>query len=82
MRRVTAGLTPEQKRIAEDWNLDLGSVTPGWVWNLQAKKLAVEGGLGAAGGGARSVARDDAVGGFAPGADAERARALDVGRGA
>jgi membrane-associated phospholipid phosphatase len=48
VRKVTAALTLEQKRIAEDWNLELGSVTPGGVWNLHAKKLAVEGGLDAA----------------------------------
>jgi membrane-associated phospholipid phosphatase len=48
VRKVAAALTPEQKRIAEDWNLELGSVTPGGVWNLHAKKLAAEGGLGAA----------------------------------
>jgi len=48
VRRVAAALTPAQKRIAEDWNLDLGSVTPGGVWNLHAKKLALEGGLDAA----------------------------------
>jgi membrane-associated phospholipid phosphatase len=45
VRRVAASLTPEQKRIAEEWNLELGSVTPGGVWNLHAKKLVVEGGV-------------------------------------
>jgi membrane-associated phospholipid phosphatase len=45
VRKVAAALTSAQKRIAEDWNLDLGSVTPGGVWNLHAKKLAQEGKL-------------------------------------
>jgi len=45
VRRVAAALTPEQKRIAEDWNLYLGSVTPGGVWNLHAKKLVLEAGM-------------------------------------
>lgn len=48
VRRVAAALTPEQKRIAEEWNLELGSVTPGGVWNLHAKKLVVEAQLDAA----------------------------------
>ena len=39
VRIVATALTPEQKRIAEEWNLDLGSVTPPGVWNGQAKKL-------------------------------------------
>ena len=37
---VAVALTPEQKRIAEDWNLDLGSVTPGGVWNQHARRLS------------------------------------------
>jgi hypothetical protein len=48
VRRVAAALTAKQKRIAEDWNLDLGSVTPPGVWNLHAKKLALEHRLDAA----------------------------------
>jgi hypothetical protein len=39
VRKVAAALTAEQKRIAEEWNLDLGSVTPGGVWNLHARHL-------------------------------------------
>jgi membrane-associated phospholipid phosphatase len=41
-------LTPAQKRIAEGWNLDAGSVTPPGVWNVHAKKLAQERNLDAA----------------------------------
>ncbi|CAH1090969.1 vanadium-dependent haloperoxidase [Candidatus Nitrotoga sp. 1052] len=37
--RVSKELTPEQKKIADDWNLDQGSVTPSGVWNLKAAKL-------------------------------------------
>ncbi|MEX0746312.1 MAG: vanadium-dependent haloperoxidase [Phycisphaeraceae bacterium] len=48
VREVAAALTPEQKRIAEDWNLDLGSVTPGGMWNLHAKKLVVQDRFGTA----------------------------------
>lgn len=48
VRKVAASLTPEQKRIAEEWNLDLGSVTPGGVWNLHAKELTLAGKLDAA----------------------------------
>ena len=32
----------EPDRIAEDWNLDLGSVTPAGVWNRHAQRLARE----------------------------------------
>jgi PAP2 superfamily len=39
---VWKNLTPAQKRIAEEWNLDAGSVTPPGVWNLHAKNLAKE----------------------------------------
>ncbi len=46
---VWKGLTPEQKRIAEEWNLDAGSVTPPGVWNLHAQRLAREKNLDAAG---------------------------------
>lgn len=48
VRKVAAALTPEQKRSAEEWNLDLGSVTPGGVWNRHAKDLVVRRNLGAA----------------------------------
>lgn len=34
--RVWQALTPEQKAIAETWNLDSGSITPAGVWNLRA----------------------------------------------
>ena len=39
VRAVTAALTAEQKRLADDWNLGLGSVTPPGVWNLHAARL-------------------------------------------
>jgi hypothetical protein len=42
VRAVAAALTPAQKKIAEDWNLDAGSVTPPGVWNIHAKRLALE----------------------------------------
>ena len=38
---VAKALTPEQKRIAEDWNLAAGSVTPPGVWNIRARELAI-----------------------------------------
>jgi len=39
---VTKNLTPEQKRIAEEWNLDQGTVTPAGVWNKRAMALSRE----------------------------------------
>lgn len=48
VRAVRYALTAEQKRIAEDWNLDAGSVTPPGVWNQHAKRLALERKLDAA----------------------------------
>lgn len=40
VRRVASALTPQQKKIAADWDLGLGTVTPGGVWNLHAARLA------------------------------------------
>ena len=37
--RVSQTLTPEQKRIANEWNLQAGSVTPPGVWNQKALEL-------------------------------------------
>ena len=37
--RVWQGLTPKQKKIADDWNLQAGSVTPPGVWNQRAIEL-------------------------------------------
>jgi len=37
--RVWKNLTPKQKKIAEDWNLQAGSVTPPGVWNRRALEL-------------------------------------------
>jgi membrane-associated phospholipid phosphatase len=48
VRAVFAALTGDQKRIAEEWNLGAGSVTPPGVWNIHAKKLALERKLDAA----------------------------------
>jgi hypothetical protein len=42
---VADALNPEQRRIAEDWHLDAGSVTPAGVWNRHALKLAQAQGL-------------------------------------
>jgi len=39
--RVGNALTAEQKKIAEEWNLDLGTVTPAGVWNLHARREAL-----------------------------------------
>ncbi|MFO1431909.1 MAG: vanadium-dependent haloperoxidase [Candidatus Competibacteraceae bacterium] len=36
---ISRALTAEQKRIAEAWNLDQGSVTPAGVWNRKARDL-------------------------------------------
>ncbi len=36
---VSRALTPEQARIADDWNLGQGSVTPAGGWNLKARAL-------------------------------------------
>lgn len=44
---VSRALTAEQKRIAEDWNLDRGSITPAGVWNLKARELIGVGDLDA-----------------------------------
>lgn len=37
--QVSRALTAEQKRIADEWNLDKGSVTPPGVWNRKAINL-------------------------------------------
>ncbi len=37
--RVWKNLTPRQKAIADDWNLQAGSVTPPGVWNRRAIEL-------------------------------------------
>jgi hypothetical protein len=37
--QVSRALTAEQKRIADEWNLDKGSVTPPGVWNRKAISL-------------------------------------------
>ncbi len=37
--RVWKNLTPKQKTIADDWNLQAGSVTPPGVWNQRAIEL-------------------------------------------
>lgn len=42
---ISRNLTPEQKRIAEDWHLDQGSVTPPGVWNRKARELATRNNL-------------------------------------
>lgn len=43
---VAMNLTKDQKRMADDWHLDQGSVTPPGVWNLKARELANEAMLG------------------------------------
>lgn len=42
---VSTHLTPEQRRIAEYWHLDQGTVTPPGLWNLKARELAARWGL-------------------------------------
>jgi hypothetical protein len=37
--RISKELTPREKKIAEEWNLQAGSVTPPGVWNLRALDL-------------------------------------------
>lgn len=39
--KVSTSLTVEQRKIAEDWNLDAGSVTPAGVWNQRARELVL-----------------------------------------
>lgn len=39
---VAKQLTPEQRQIADRWNLDQGSVTPAGVWNFIAARLVRE----------------------------------------
>lgn len=43
---VAAQLTNDQKRIADEWNLDKGTFTPAGVWNLKAMAVAREKKLG------------------------------------
>lgn len=38
--QVSRSLTAEQKKIADEWHLDKGSVTPAGVWNQKVLKLA------------------------------------------
>jgi len=45
---VSRALTAEQKRIADEWNLDQGSVTPPGVWNRKAMSLITRHGMGTA----------------------------------
>lgn len=40
MLEVSLRLTSEQKRIAEYWHLDQGTVTPPGLWNNKARELA------------------------------------------
>lgn len=37
---VRRNLTPEQKKVADDWHMDQGTVTPPGSWNLKARDLA------------------------------------------
>lgn len=46
--RVSRTLTAEQKRIADHWNLDRGSVTPPGLWNRKAMELVAGSGWGTA----------------------------------
>lgn len=39
---IATKLTPAQKKIAEDWHLGQGTVTPAGVWNLKARELVLE----------------------------------------
>ncbi len=46
--RVARRLSVEQKRIADEWNLDRGSVTPPGVWNRKAMQWVSQRALGTA----------------------------------
>ncbi len=46
--RVARRLSVEQKRIADEWNLDKGSVTPPGVWNRKAMPWVAQRALGTA----------------------------------
>lgn len=46
--RVARRLSVEQKRIADEWNLDKGSVTPPGVWNRKATEWVAQRALGTA----------------------------------
>ena len=37
---INRNLTAEQKRIAESWHLDQGTVTPPGLWNIKARELS------------------------------------------
>jgi hypothetical protein len=43
---VSRALTDAQKRVAEEWNLDVGTATPPGVWNRHATTFIRERGLG------------------------------------
>ena len=43
---VGRALTSAQKKIANDWDLDIGTATPPGVWNRYAMKLVLDNGLG------------------------------------
>ena len=45
---VSRTLTVGQKRLADEWNLEKGSLTPPGVWNRKAMELAKARGLGTA----------------------------------
>lgn len=45
VKAVAERLSAAQKAIADEWNLDRGTVTPAGVWNLKAKALAEQQGL-------------------------------------
>lgn len=46
--QISRTLTDAQKRIADDWNLEQGSLTPPGVWNRKAMELISRRGLGTA----------------------------------
>lgn len=46
--RVARNLSVEQKRVADEWNLDKGSLTPPGVWNRKAMAWAAQRALGTA----------------------------------
>lgn len=46
--RVARRLSVEQKRVADEWNLDKGSVTPAGVWNRKAMEWVAQRALGTA----------------------------------
>lgn len=42
VHETSKNLTPAQRRTAEDWHLDQGSVTPPGIWNRRAREMVMQ----------------------------------------